>query len=361
MITNQMITEALRSVKDPELGRDLVDLGMVRDIQITVPKVTVTIALTTPSCPLKGRISEDVQRELLKLDGVTEVVVETTTMTEAERTKVLSTVNAVSKEKEGPTASDVNHIGRVIAIMSGKGGVGKSLVTGLFAVALAREGKRVGILDGDITGPSIPKMFGLRGWPEQGPLGLYPVESKTGIKVMSLNLLLSSEDDAVIWRGPVISGTIKQFWEEVVWGDLDYLLVDLPPGTADAPLTVLQTLPVSGVVIVTTPQDLTSMVVRKAVRMAQKMNVSVLGIVENMSYFLCPDNGKRYDIFGKSRVDEVVRMARAPLLGQLPIDPKITDLCDQGNVEDYHSEAYRDLANELIKIEQLAQPTAARQ
>jgi Mrp family chromosome partitioning ATPase len=244
--------------------------------------------------------------------------------------------------------------------MSGKGGVGKSLVTGLLAVTLAREGKRVGILDGDITGPSIPKMFGLHGWPAQGPLGLLPVDSKTGIKVMSLNLLLGREDDAVIWRGPIISGTIKQFWEEVVWGDLDYLLVDLPPGTADAPLTALQTLPVSGVVIVTTPQDLTSMVVRKAVKMAQQMNVSVLGIVENMSYFLCPDNGKRYDIFGQSRVDEVVRTARAPLLGQLPIDPKIAESCDQGNIEDYDSEAYRALARDLMQIDQrLSQKEAA--
>jgi hydrogenase maturation protease len=224
--------------------------------------------------------------------------------------------------------------------MSGKGGVGKSLVTALLAIALTRQGYQVGILDADITGPSVPKMFGLKALPSGSEGGILPVETRSGIEVMSINLLLPHEDDAVIWRGPLLSKAITQFWQDVVWGKLDYLLVDLPPGTADVPLTVMQSLPLSGVVIVSTPQDLAAMVVRKAVHMAEKLSIPVLGVVENMSYFLIPETGKRIELFGRSKGEEMAREAEAPLLGQLPVDPALAALCDDGDIERYNSEAF---------------------
>jgi len=233
---------------------------------------------------------------------------------------------------------DINEIQNVIAVMSGKGGVGKSLVAGLLGLSLARRGYEVGILDADITGPSIPKMFGITARPTGSDTGILPVLSRSGIQIMSINLLLPHEDDAVIWRGPLIGNTIKQFWEEVLWGRLDYLLLDLPPGTADAPLTVMQSLPLSGVVIVFSPQELATMVVRKAMRMAEKMSVPILGVVENMSYFVVPETGTKLELFGKSRAGEMARAARAPLLGQIPIDPELARLCDEGNIERYDSE-----------------------
>ena len=223
---------------------------------------------------------------------------------------------------------------RVIAVLSGKGGVGKSLVTGALAVELARSGAKVGVLDADITGPSIPKMFGMSDRRAHG-LGklLLPEISETGIKVMSSNLLLEHETDPVLWRGPVIAGAIRQFWSETSWGPLDYLLVDMPPGTGDVALTVFQSLPVDGIVIVTSPQDLVSMIVAKAVNMADKMNVPVLGVVENMSYATCPDCGKKIKVFGKSKLEEVARQYRLDVLGRLPIDPALAEACDAGAIE----------------------------
>jgi hydrogenase maturation protease len=233
--------------------------------------------------------------------------------------------------------------------MSGKGGVGKSLVSSLVAIALQRQGYEVGILDADITGPSIPRMFGLKVQPSGNENGLMPVPSKSGIEVMSINLLLPSEDDAVIWRGPLIGRAITQFWEEVLWGKLDYLIVDLPPGTADAPLTVMQQLPISGVIIVFTPQDLTAMVVRKAVKMAQQMGKPILGVIENMSYLYVPEINKRIELFGKSQGEEMAQAAGAPLLGQLPIDPELAKLCDEGNIERYDSEIYNAFVHNLTE------------
>jgi Mrp family chromosome partitioning ATPase len=231
------------------------------------------------------------------------------------------------------TASDYNHIERVVAVMSGKGGVGKSFVTGLLATALNQAGYRVGILDADITGPSIPMLFGLKGPVEPGEVGIKPLHSKTGIKVMSMNLLLPSEDQPIIWRGPLIGKAITQLWGDVMWGEIDYLLVDLPPGTSDASLTTLQSLPINGIVMVTTPQGLANMIVRKAVHMAQSVGVSIVGVVENMAYFVCPDTGKRHFIFGPSHAEEVMTTADAPLLAQLPIDPAIAAFCDVGKIE----------------------------
>jgi len=231
------------------------------------------------------------------------------------------------------TAIDFNHIEKVIAVLSGKGGVGKSFVTGLLASGLNRKGLKVGVLDADITGPSIPMLFGLHGKVDAGDYGILPYESRMGIKVISMNLLLTNEDQPVIWRGPLVSRAIQQLWGDVMWGDIDVLLIDLPPGTSDATLTIMQSLPVNGLVMVTTPQSLASMVVRKAVHMAQIVGVNIIGIIENMAYYDCPDTGKQHFIFGQSHTGEVAQTANAPLLAQVPIDPAISDLCDAGNIE----------------------------
>lgn len=231
-------------------------------------------------------------------------------------------------------ANELSNVKKVIAVVSGKGGVGKSLVTSSLACAMAAMGKKVGILDADITGPSIPKAFGVHERAAGSELGIYPVESKGGVAIMSLNLLTENETDPVIWRGPVIAGTVKQFWTDVIWGELDYLFVDLPPGTGDVPLTVFQSLPVDGIVVVTSPQDLVSMIVTKAVKMAEMMNIPVLGLVENYSYFQCPDCGKRHAIFGESHIDAVAAEHGVQVLARLPIDPAVAAAVDAGRVEE---------------------------
>jgi hybrid cluster-associated redox disulfide protein len=239
-------------------------------------------------------------------------------------------------------------IKQVIAVMSGKGGVGKSLVTGLLAVSLRRQGLRVGILDGDITGPSIARMFGTRGQPMKSASGgIEPLKSMGGIKVMSMNMFLEEESQPVIWRGPMVSSGIKQFYSDVDWGELDYLLIDLPPGTSDAPMTVLQSLPVDGIIIVSSPQLLATMVVKKCINMVQQLKGIIVGVVENMAYFEAP-TGERYEVFGPSNGPELVDMTGAPLLAQLPIDPVLTTLCDAGRVEEYHGAAYEMLAGNFI-------------
>jgi Mrp family chromosome partitioning ATPase len=326
MLDKEKVLEALSHVNDPELHRSLTDLKMVRDVGIQDGKVKVTIALTVPNCPLKSQIESDVRSTIAALPEVKQVSVQLTSMTDEERKALFG------EPKEG-AAAPYNHINRVVAVMSGKGGVGKSLVTGLLATALAGEGYRVGILDADITGPSIPMLFGLHGPVESGPVGIRPLQSRVGIKVISMNFLLESEDQPVIWRGPLIGRAITQLWGDVMWGDLDYLLVDLPPGTSDASLTTMQSLPVNGIVMVTTPQSLAAMIVRKAVHMAQAVKIPIIGVVENMAYFVCPDTGKRHFIFGPSHAREVTLAAGAPLLSQLPIDPQVTALCDAGLVE----------------------------
>ncbi len=226
-----------------------------------------------------------------------------------------------------------SNVKKVIAVVSGKGGVGKSLVTSLLAAETRRRGKETAILDADITGPSIPRSFGIFSRAEADERGLLPSESQSGIKIMSVNLLLEREDQPVVWRGPVISGVIKQFWQEVAWDDVDYMFVDMPPGTGDVPLTVFQSLPVDGIVIVTTPQDLVTMIVKKAYNMAKLMNVPVLGIIENMSYLECPDCGKKISVFGESSVDEVSSSIAIPVLAKLPIRSSTAPLVDHGDVE----------------------------
>jgi Mrp family chromosome partitioning ATPase/NifU-like protein involved in Fe-S cluster formation len=246
------------------------------------------------------------------------------------------------------TAEDYNNVKNVIAVMSGKGGVGKSLVTGLLASALTRRGYQVGLLDADITGPSIPMLFGLHGPVEVGAYGIGPLTSRTGIKIISMNLLLPSEEQPVIWRGPLVSHGIRQLWGDVMWGDLDYLLIDLPPGTSDATLTIMQSLPVNGLVMVTTPQSLASMVVTKAINMAQITKVDIIGIIENMAYFDCPDNGSRYYIFGNSHAAKLAEKAKAPMLAQIPIDPSISSYCDAGNVEEIDFDGLESLVDRFL-------------
>jgi len=335
MPAKEQIIESLEAVLVPATKRSIVGMNLVREVTVSDNKVNITLASTGLIPGAQNWIKTKAREAIEKLPEVKEVAVEYADI----------------------KAKDLNKIDHTLAVMSGKGGVGKSLVSSLVAIALKRQGYEVGILDADITGPSIPRMFGLKVQPSGNENGLLPVLSKSGIEIMSINLLLPSEDDAVIWRGPLIGRAITQFWEEVLWGKLDYLIVDLPPGTADAPLTVMQQLPISGIIIVFTPQDLTAMVVRKAVKMARQMGKHILGVIENMSYLYVPEIDKKVELFGKSRGEEMARAADAPLLGQLPIDPELAKLCDEGNIERYDA----DLVARLGKsISELAKPLSAR-
>ena len=249
-----------------------------------------------------------------------------------------------SAQQEEPEHKEPPKVRKVIGVVSGKGGVGKSLVSGELAVMLRRMGYRVGVLDADITGPSIPRMFGIREKAFGDGEHIFPAETESGIEVMSINLMLEHDDSPVIWRGPVIAGAVKQFWEDVSWGELDVMVIDMPPGTGDVPLTVFQNIPLSGVVVVSTPQDLVGMIVRKAVNMASMMNIPVLGLIENMSYALCPDCGKRIELFGKSRIAEEAASLSLPVLAQLPFDPKAAQLCDEGGIESIDNPMMADAA-----------------
>ena len=238
---------------------------------------------------------------------------------------------------------------KVIAVVSGKGGVGKSTVTSMLAVAMARKGKRVGVLDADITGPSIPRLFGVKGPATGDGESINPVSSRTGVEIMSINLLLDDPEAPVVWRGPVIAGAVKQFWQEVVW-DVDFLFVDMPPGTGDVPLTVFQTLPVDGIVIVSSPQELVGMIVGKAVQMAQMMHVPILGLVENMSYAVCPDCGKHINVFGDSHVDEIADKYKLPVLAKMPIDPELAKEADAGMIEMFAGDYLDNAAQTVAKL-----------
>jgi Mrp family chromosome partitioning ATPase len=328
MPTEQDIRETLDGVLVPGIMRSVMKMNLVHNVVVKDNRADISLSSTTLPPEIQERLKASINDAVGKVEGIKEVGI---------------------TFSEGRPA-DINRIKRVIAVMSGKGGVGKSLVSALAAVSLNRQGLDIGILDADITGPSIPKMFGITSRPFGSDSGIMPVPSRSGIEVMSINLLLPGEDEAVIWRGPLIGKTITQFWEDVLWGQLDYLLVDLPPGTADAPLTVLQSLPVSGIIIVFTPQDLTNMVVRKAVNMARKMDKTVLGVVENMSYLYVPEIDKKMEIFGSSRGDEMAKAADAPLLARLPIDPDLARLCDEGNIESYSSEAMDELGEKLSSV-----------
>jgi len=256
--------------------------------------------------------------------------------------------NDTKKQPAHEKPHQLTHIKHILAVMSGKGGVGKSSVTALLASTLSRKGYHVGVLDADITGPSIPRMFGIKERPTGIEDGILPPETPgLGIRVMSMNLLLPKEDEAVIWRGPLIGGAIKQFWKDVVWGDLDFLLVDLPPGTSDAPLTVMQSLPLDGLIIVSSPQDLAVMIVRKAIRMAAIMNVPIIGLVENMAYVNCPKCGEKIFAFGEPQGEKVAAETGVPLLATLPVDPYLSRLADRGKIEGYRADELEHLPHLL--------------
>lgn len=246
-------------------------------------------------------------------------------------------------------ANELSSIKKVIAVVSGKGGVGKSAVTCSLAAAMAQRGKKVGVLDADITGPSVPKAFGVHQRAQGSELGIYPAVSHGGVELMSLNLLTERETDPVIWRGPVIAGAVQQFWTDVIWGDLDYLFVDMPPGTGDVPLTVFQSLPVDGVIVVSAPQTLVGMIVTKAVKMAEMMNIPVLGLVENYSYYECPDCGRRHAVFGESHIDQTAAQHGLKVLARLPIDPAAAAACDAGTIEDFQPNYLADVAKALAE------------
>ena len=246
--------------------------------------------------------------------------------------------------------NDLSHIKKVIGVVSGKGGVGKSIVTSMLSVVMNRREHKTAILDADIVGPSIPKAFGLKEKAAGNELGLFPVKTKTGISVMSLNLLLENETDPVVWRGPVIAGAVKQFWTDVIWDDVDYMFVDMPPGTGDVALTVFQSLPVDAIIVVTSPQELVEMIVDKAVKMADMMNIPVLGIVQNMSYFQCPDCGKKHKIFGDGNIKQVAERHGIKNIAELPIDPELAKACDKGVIELFEGDWLEKMADAIEKI-----------
>lgn len=327
MVTEGQVRESLGEILVPGVKRSLAAMNLVRKVVVSDHGVDITLASTALNEVAQDWVAakaKTVVEKLTDVDGVEVGFVEA---------------------KPG----ELNQVQDVIAVMSGKGGVGKSLVAGLIAVGLRRQGSEVGILDADITGPSIPKMFGINERPASSDSGIMPVLSRSGIEVMSINLFLPQEDESIIWRGPLISRAVTQFWQEVLWGKLDYLVIDLPPGTADVPLTVMQTIPVSGIIIVFTPQDLTTMIVKKAIHMARKMDKPILGVVENMSYLYVPEIDKRIEIFGKGKGEEMSQAAGAPLLARLPIDPELARLCDEGNIERYSSDVVADLGQALAK------------
>ena len=254
-----------------------------------------------------------------------------------------------SKESLLEPQNKASNVKRVIGVVSGKGGVGKSLVTSMLATTMNRRGYKTAILDADITGPSIPKSFGLKcGSVDGNELGMFPPKSNAGIEVMSVNLLMDEETKPVVWRGPVIAGVVKQFWSEVVWGEVDFMFVDMPPGTGDVPLTVFQSIPLDGIIIVTSPQELVSMIVEKAVNMASLMNVKLLGLVENYSYIVCPECGKVIRPYGESKIDEIAKTHSTSVLAKLPIDPSLAALCDKGEIEQFEGD-YMDRAADLIE------------
>jgi Mrp family chromosome partitioning ATPase len=346
MVTEIDIMNALAQVKDPELGRNLVELGMIHDLVFEKNgKVSFTLALTVPNCPLRDKIESDARQAVLALEGIKEVAITFRSMTPQERQAAMG---GRSVQDSLPKINQFNHVKHVLAIMSGKGGVGKSSITAMLACALARRNFKVGVLDADVTGPSIPKLFGMpAGGVRSSEQGILPGITCTGIKVISTNLLLPEEDSAVIWRGPMISGAIKQFWTDVLWGNLDYMLVDLPPGTSDAALTVMTTIPVDSVLLVTTPQQLAAMIVRKALNMLNQVHKPISGVVENMSYYLCPDTNKPHYVFGPSHAEEIALAAGVAVRAQIPLDPEVALMCDAGKVEDVRLFEIEALADQI--------------
>jgi Mrp family chromosome partitioning ATPase len=355
-VSVKALYQALASVNHPEIQeRNLVVLGMIPEIRVVGDKAQVTLALPFPNTPVEQTLIALIRDAIVGMDAGLEADVSLVTMDPKQRIAFVA-----CSRGEDPTTVN-KPIAHVIAIVSGKGGVGKSSVAGLLACALRYRGFEVGILDADITGPSIPMMFGVHQPPTAGLEGIQPIKSRTGIKLMSINLLLSDENQPVVWRGPLISRAIQQFWRDIAWGRLDYLIVDLPPGTSDAALTVTQSLPLDGIVLVTSPQDLALMVVRKAANMAQHLGLALIGLLENMSHTICPHCGGTIDIFGPSRAEEAAHQIGTKLLGRIPLDSALAVLCDAGKIEDYHCDVFEAVAEQVIRsVPEVASATAGR-
>jgi len=315
-LTKKEIIEKLKSVQDPELKRDIVSMGMIKDIVIDNSNVYINLELTTPACPLRNEIELSVRKAVSSIPGVKEVAI-----------KVSANVRRLTNPFQ--LQQPIEGVKNIIAIASGKGGVGKSTVAANIAVALQTSSSSVGLLDADIYGPSVPTMFGINEKPKATPdQKIIPIE-KYGLKLMSIGFLVG-EDDPVIWRGPLVAQLIQQFLRNVIWGDLDYLVIDLPPGTGDAQLTLVQTIPLSGAVIVTTPQDIALIDANRGLQMFNKVNVPVLGIIENMSYFICTNCGHRTDIFGHGGGEKTAERLKVPFLGEIPLDAKVRETSDTG-------------------------------
>lgn len=346
MVTTEQVMQALAKVQDPELGRDLVSLNMIRNLVVQDGVINFSLYLTIPNCPLKDHMAKEARDTLLKLEGVKQVNIQFESMSEEERKTLLG-----AGGRPLPKLNSMNQIKQVYSVMSGKGGVGKSSITSMLAVELAHKGQKVGILDADITGASIPKLFGLpAGGLRGGDMGILPAITPFGIRIVSSNLMLKEEDTTVAWRGPLIAGMIQKFWDDVLWGRLDTLLVDLPPGTSDATLTVMQNLPINGVVLVSTPQELSSLVVRKAAHLLGRLDIPLLGVVENMSFFRCPDCNQEYPLFGESHSLKLAEDFNTELIIRLPIDPTIAEFCDQGKVEQIQVAEMTALVNHLLAL-----------
>ncbi len=351
-VSRSEVFQVLSQVRHPEIqGRNLVELGMIHEVIIEKAEIQVMVALPALNVPIKQQLVDSVRQAVARIANGLRVEIQLLEMDDAQKTAFQSA--AKGELKVAPKAGV--HIGRVLAVMSGKGGVGKSSVAGLLACSLRKRGVEVGILDADITGPSIPKMFGVHQSPEAGPEGIQPIESRQGIKLMSVNFLLADEDQPVIWRGPLISRAIQQFWSDIAWGDLDILVVDLPPGTSDASLTVMQSLPLDSILLVTSPQDLAGMVVRKAANMAARMGVRLIGLVENMRSIVCPQCGAIIELFGPSRATNTATLIGTSLLGHLPLDPQFSVLCDEGAIESYHSTAFEQITDRVLELVSLAE------
>ncbi len=341
-ISEQQVLAALSRVQEPELGGDLVSRRMIKDVKVEGSVVSFTVELTTPACPLKGQIRSEVEAAVLAIPGVTEVKVE---------------LSANVRQHAGiPEQAAIPGVTNVIAVAAGKGGVGKSTVAANLAVALAQEGASVGLLDADVFGPSLPLMLGITGQPdavgdENGQAVMLPLEGY-GIKTISVGFLID-ENQPVIWRGPMVSQLLRQFLYQVAWAPLDYLIVDMPPGTGDIALTLAQSLPLTGAVIVTTPQTVATIDVVKAMEMFKKVNVPLVGVVENMAYFLAPDTGNRYDIFGSGGAERVAAQQGVPLLGQIPLGMAVRAGGDTGtpavisDAPDAYAELFRELARQV--------------
>lgn len=380
----QQVLEALNAVMDPELNMSLTDLGMVKHVGVENGTVELVIALTVSGCPLKEQIENDTRDALKKLDGFKMMKMQMTVMAPAELDALKKRLgaqaarinaqagheghnHAAPKAANGPTmaqgaapahdAGGINRLERkvdhIIAITSGKGGVGKSSVTSMIALALQRMGKRVGILDADITGPSIARIFGETGRPKVvEPNILVPVKTTCGVSILSMNLMITDPNAPVIWRGPLVNGAIRQMYSQAMWEGMDYLLVDLPPGTSDANLTVFQSIPLTGVVIVTSPQDLVGMIVKKSISMAMSLNVPVLGLVENMAYVQPPGLDEPYYLFGDLKGEAIAEEARIPYLGALPIKKEFAKACDDGKIAELKDPVFEELAKKVLESEE---------